>query len=310
MKPKPLAIEIRGEIVSSNWDETKAEIIDRIQSLVYDLRTDADFAEAEENVKGLKKVENDILTAKEYALDQARDVQALFDNLDEVSGQARDARLKLGKQIKDRKEAMRQQIVNIALDSIVGTTPNRYAAEITAAIKGKRDLAKMKEAAEEAAAEINGRIMAVRMIVTEYTEAHGEEIGHDLHKLDAMTTDEVNVEMERRVERKKIAEERAIRAKEEEERRKKDLNKLNDAVPAPVAPVETPQTTTGGDFTLNARETAEQELKRFTASARDVLWHIKPVRESLVHEENKAKVGKLVDAINAAWSAFTKGGAA
>ena len=94
-----LLIRLNGEIQSSNFHEWKNELIGQIHSTQLDLLTDHDFADAELNVKTFKVAEKTLKNAKKVAIEQASDIQELFDAIDQVTEQARQARLTLERQI-------------------------------------------------------------------------------------------------------------------------------------------------------------------------------------------------------------------
>ena len=74
-----LLIRLNGEIQSSNFHEWKNELIGQIHSTQLDLLTDHDFADAELNVKTFKVAEKTLKNAKKVAIEQASDIQELFD---------------------------------------------------------------------------------------------------------------------------------------------------------------------------------------------------------------------------------------
>jgi hypothetical protein len=117
-----LIIRLNGEIQSSNFHEWKTELIEKIDSTQLDLSTDRDFANAELNVKTFKVAEKTLKSAKQIAIEQASDIQKLFDAIDQITEQARQARLTLERQIKKRKVELKDDIasegVNIMLEEL------------------------------------------------------------------------------------------------------------------------------------------------------------------------------------------------
>ena len=117
-----LLIRLNGEIQSSNFHEWKNELIGQIHSTQLDLLTDHDFADAELNVKTFKVAEKTLKNAKKVAIEQASDIQELFDSIDQVAEHARQARLTLERQIKKRKVELKEEIavegVNIILKEV------------------------------------------------------------------------------------------------------------------------------------------------------------------------------------------------
>jgi hypothetical protein len=118
-KPLPqLVIQLSGEVLSSNFDEWKHELISRLQAVNTELRTDPQFVAAAEDVKRFKAAEQTLKQAKESAINQAADIQRLFDAIDEVSAEVRRVRLSLERQIKQRKLEIKQEYIESGLARI------------------------------------------------------------------------------------------------------------------------------------------------------------------------------------------------
>lgn len=114
-----IIIKLSGEIESSNFSEWKEMFFDEIKSFKQELETDNDFALASENVKWCQNAEKALKTAKDSAIKQASDIEQLFDEIDKVISQARDIRLKLQKQIKLKKEEIKDEV---AIEGVVKMT--------------------------------------------------------------------------------------------------------------------------------------------------------------------------------------------
>ena len=113
-----LTIKLSGEIQSSNFVEWKNELITQIQSTNTELLTDDDFVSAAKHIKSFKAAENALKQAKQSAINQAAEIQKLFAAIDEVSAKAREARLILERQIKIRKQEIKQQLISSGIDRI------------------------------------------------------------------------------------------------------------------------------------------------------------------------------------------------
>lgn len=113
-----LTITLTGEITSSNFDEWKQDLIQQIQSVNTSLTSDADFASAVKHVKQFKAAEKSLKEAKQSALEQAADIQKLFAAIDEVSEEARQARLTLDRQIKVRKEEIKEAVIVRGIETV------------------------------------------------------------------------------------------------------------------------------------------------------------------------------------------------
>jgi hypothetical protein len=113
-----LTIKLSGSIESTNFEEWKTGLIAQIQSTNRQLVTDDDFAEATKQVKALKIAEQSLKLAKQSAIDQAEEIQHLFSAIDDISGEARQARLSLERQVKARKLEIKNHHIQMGLDEI------------------------------------------------------------------------------------------------------------------------------------------------------------------------------------------------
>lgn len=167
---KELVVKVTGQVTESNFDEYKQQLIAQIQSANKELETDEDFVEAESNVKLFKAAEDSIVEAKAAALEQAADIQKLFADLDEVSEEARQARLSLNRQITAQKEKIKSDLVESAeleMRALISELKGDFKivnplvfvrSDFEAAIKGKKKIDSMREAIDQVKDEICERI--------------------------------------------------------------------------------------------------------------------------------------------------------
>jgi hypothetical protein len=113
-----LVIKLTGTINASNFDDWKQDLILQIQSINKELVTDSDFVRASSQVKSFKSAEKALKQAKQSAIEQAEEIQQLFLAIDEVTEEARQARLSLERQIKVRKLEIKEQHVQAGIDEI------------------------------------------------------------------------------------------------------------------------------------------------------------------------------------------------
>lgn len=270
-----LRIEVTGTVTASNLAEFKASALALIRGVNTDLQTDSDFADAEKAVKWAKDVEVRLEAAKEQALSQTESIEALFNAIDEIRGEARDTRLTLEKAIKERKEAIRKAIALdtrtkwlVHIDGInAGLGKVRLPdveIDIATAMKGKRtvktlrdaadtELARAKIAASEKAKHIHASLEILR------TEAQGHEsLFADAQHLVQKAHDDLRAAITARVSEHKAAEakrlaeaeaamrerlEREARQKAEAEQREKERKERYDAAAERIAappPAATP----------------------------------------------------------------------
>jgi predicted phage-related endonuclease len=162
-----LRIELTGMVTASNLAEFKAHAMAVLGSINRDLQTDEDFADAEQTVKWCKAAEDRLQAAKDHALAQTASIDELFRTIDNVSAETRKIRLELDKLVTREKESRKAEIVAAARASVQAhydginatmgahalAVPATLTALIGSAIKGKRTLATIRDAADSAAAQ-------------------------------------------------------------------------------------------------------------------------------------------------------------
>ncbi len=164
-----LRIEVTGAVTASNLAEFKATALATIRAVNRTLKTDQDFADADKAVKWCADVESRLKAAKEHALSQTADIEALFRALDEIGAEAKTVRLDLDKLVTRRKTEVKEEAVakaRRALDEHVASlnaeiAPMRVTVgpvDFAGAIKGLRSIASMQDALDTALA--GGKIAA------------------------------------------------------------------------------------------------------------------------------------------------------
>lgn len=114
-----LIIKLKGEVQSSNFAEWKNDLSALIQSVNTELSTDDDFVGAIRHVKLFKAAEKYLKNAKQSAIDQASDIQRLFEAIDEISEKARQARLSLERQINARKLEIKEGCIQSGIEVVL-----------------------------------------------------------------------------------------------------------------------------------------------------------------------------------------------
>lgn len=155
-----LRIEVTGMVTASNLDAFKSHALAVFGGINTELTTDQHFADAETTVKWCSDVEDRLKAAKEHALSQTESIDALFKAIDDIAAEARRVRLNLKKSIDSRKDDIRTEIVMSSakalqdhIDQINATLNSKIRmpkvpADFAGAIKGKRTIASLKEAAD------------------------------------------------------------------------------------------------------------------------------------------------------------------
>lgn len=180
-----LRIEVTGMVTNSNLAAFKSHALGVIGSINRDLVTDQDFADAEQTVKWCKDVEDRLKAAKQHALSQTASIDELFRTLDDIGEEARVTRLDLDKLVKAMKENRRTEILNsaaAALQAHIATVNKRlgrcqlhsFRADFAGAMKGKRTIATLQDAADSELArakiEINEKADAISFNLETYKE--------------------------------------------------------------------------------------------------------------------------------------------
>ncbi len=168
---KQLDIQISGTIQSSNFPFWRESLLKDINSVNLTLITDQDFAAATEDVKQLKNAEKAIQTAKIQAIEQTEEIQRLFEALDEIADRTRQTRLTLDRQIRAKKQTIKQDLLEKAMKEVQGHIDDKpdifrrqqmnaylHPYRFESAIKGKCTIHTAAKALEALVAELKKSI--------------------------------------------------------------------------------------------------------------------------------------------------------
>jgi len=306
----PISVEVEGKIVSSNFDIFKEQITTALDNINTALDSDDDFAQAESDTKTMKQVEQSINASKDEALKQAEELNQLFDGMNEISSRIRTVRLDLEKKVKNRKEEIKKEIIDLGMKSFDAEgirNTGSFRIRLVEAIKGKRTLNTMNEAVDKEVMLILGQVKATRKVLDIFEEAHGKDLTMDRHELELREASQVNVELQHRLdlkiaEDKRKAEEAA--RKEAEDKLKKQEKPVQAVTPAkPPASPPAPPVQTQVDKAIEAAPelviaTEWDEFKKATFAA---IAPLKQAREALTRTENIEKAARFAQMVNDAW---------
>jgi putative phage-type endonuclease len=231
-----LRIEVTGAVTASNLAEFKSTALGAIRSVNRELKTDQDFADAEKAVKWCADVESRLKAAKEHALSQTADIDALFKALDDIGAEARTVRLGLDKLVTRRKTEVKEEAVaraRRAFDEHVAAVnaelnPFRLpaiAADFAGTIKGLKSIASMQDkldallAAVKIAADAEARAIRANQATFAAQAAGFEFLFADLGQLVYKAADDFKAAVSSRIATHRAAEERRAREKAEAEAR-------------------------------------------------------------------------------------------
>ena len=249
-----LRIEVTGMVTASNLAAFKSHALNMIGSINRNLVTDQDFADAEQTVKWCKDVEDRLKAAKQHALSQTASIEELFRALDDISEEARVTRLDLDKLVKAMKENRRLEILNQAAAALQGhiATINKrlgqcqihsFRADFAGAMKGKRTIATLQDAADSELArakiEINEKADAISYNLETYKEnaAGFEFLFSDLQDIVSKQSEDFCSMVRMRIadhkdaESKKLEADRARIRAEEQAKAEHDAKAKHDAKP-------------------------------------------------------------------------------
>ncbi|MBC8642102.1 YqaJ viral recombinase family protein [Caballeronia sp. EK] len=229
-----LAVQIRGEVITSNLPLFRNAAERFIASIKTTLETDQDFADAEATVKFCEAAEKDLEVAKNAAIAQTASIDELMRTVDHIKAQLRDKRLALDKLVTKRKAEIKEEIIAdgrkaynehvYALNDELGVVAIALnAPDFVAAAKNKRTLASLHEAVDTAVA--NGKIAAdaaakdLRAKLDWYKETAVEHmfLFRDLQPLIQKPADDFKLAVTTRIaEHKRQEEEREAKRKADE----------------------------------------------------------------------------------------------
>lgn len=239
-----LSIQVTGMVTASNLADFKANALAVLGGINRELKTDEDFANAEQTVKWCHGVEERLAATKQQVLGQTADIDAVFRTMDEVSAETRRIRLELAKLVEREKENRRLDIVTRGRtayeqhvaglkDETKGVWIQLQAPDFAAAIKGKKSLSSMQDAVDTALAsgkiaanESAKHIRAALALLTEETAEH-KHLFPDYLNFIAKPVDDIRALVRGRIAEHRQAEDK--KAEELRERiRKEEQQKLAD----------------------------------------------------------------------------------
>lgn len=199
-----LLLDIDGAVRDTNLGTYQQVVTERIRSINTDLQTDQDFADAEEMVKFLDKAEKEIEAAKARALAQTISIDELFRAVDSLKEEMRKKRLELNRLVKDRKEAIRWEIVEDArrqienhvaqvaegLDGRAKMPPvlGGFREAVVAAMKGKRTIQTLRDAASQVVTDWKLDVNQQAVEIAANMKAFDELVGDDDHLFPDLAT--------------------------------------------------------------------------------------------------------------------------
>ncbi|PSU71355.1 homogentisate 1,2-dioxygenase [Photobacterium phosphoreum] len=157
-----LTYKMDGLTLNSNFDVFKQATMALIEKSKLPIETDQEFADAEQLVKVFKAAEDKLKAISEQVLGEVDSIDSFTKELKFISEQIRQARLAADKQVKNRKDEIRKNILNDA-NAKIQQHLNTLSLEIKApmlaptvsvlTMKGKKTVQSLEEAADTAIAQ-------------------------------------------------------------------------------------------------------------------------------------------------------------
>ncbi len=304
-----LAIQIKGEIISSNFDDFKANALAKIEGMKYELLNDDDFIKAKKDIKDLEITGKALKGAKEEILKQLDDVYSLMGGIDEIITAANECRLSKSKEVKKRDAEIKAKIIEDALVIIDHSKREKFRQEVSDGAKGKRSFETMAKGANAAASAINESILKTRAILDEFSEEHGKILIPDRLDLELQSFEGVASELVHRLEKKRDEEEKErLRAEAEKAQKESEAAKAETKEPKadPASPETPPPPKIGtipvGESAKQAAENPEEEMARFIETVKAAFSPVKAARLSLKHTENINRAQTFAKGLSQAWA--------
>ncbi|MFI8608540.1 YqaJ viral recombinase family protein [Pseudomonas sp. NPDC077649] len=272
-------VEVTGMVKHSNLDQFRKLAMEAIGNINTDLQDDQDFADAEKTVKWCADVETRLAATKDHILGQAQDIDAVIRTLDEVNEEARQVRLRLEKLVKNRKQEIRDKIVQDANEAFRKHTADLEAGfggkirmpvvviDVASAIKGKKTIASLRDAAdtELARAKVEASTVATSInqnLATLREQAAGFEfLFHDAQQLLLKASEDLQAVIANRITEHKQAEQ--LRQDQERELiRQEELKKIEDEKLAEQQAAAQPAAPAVAQATAAAEPAAVQPVKQ------------------------------------------------
>jgi len=113
-----LTITLTGELRESNFDEWQHALVERIRAVDVALSDDDEFASANDSIRELRAAKQTLKDARQAALEQAADIDRLFDA---VTGETRQAPLTLERKIRVRRRVLKAESMQAHVDGNAAT---------------------------------------------------------------------------------------------------------------------------------------------------------------------------------------------
>ncbi|HVC17678.1 MAG TPA: YqaJ viral recombinase family protein [Rhodanobacter sp.] len=247
-----LSITVQGGVTASNLSSFKATALNVFDHINTDLQTDEDFADAETTAKWCKDVEGRLDSTIESVLGQMVSVDEVVRTLKDLKARGREVRLQLENAVKDRKKAIRGEILaeaqgafashmaalNASLPMHVLSVANTGQPDFAGVMSGKKTVKSLRAAVDQELARVKlagndtaERVRANFKRLDELSKGH-ETLFADRSQLVFKAADDLEAVVKQRITEDRARIDREAEAKAEAERgriRQEEADKLRKA---------------------------------------------------------------------------------
>lgn len=283
--------------VISNIEVYKVAASDLVEKSKKPLETDQDFADAESMVKFFKAAEEKLQTVSEQVVGKVVDIDRFVKDVAEISASIRAARLNTEKQVKNRKEQIKLDIVSnakselasyvLSLEHDAGYPLPALSVNFAEAIKGKKTVQSLKDAAADELArgkiEANNYAAIIKKNVQIYQE-HSKGFNflfNDFANICLKAHDDMLLLVQKRVS--DYEQQEADRKAAEEAKKQADLLKQQQAAQIQQESTNQPQVEPVQQQAYSVRPIALDEAKQQLSNALgDKFANVQPTLEQAV----------------------------
>jgi predicted phage-related endonuclease len=237
-KPQPnaimqlpaLAVQIRGEVLTSNLPAFKKAAETYIAKINTDLKTDDDFANAEATIKFCGEAEKNLELTKAAAIAQTETIDELMRTIDFIRDELRGKRLMLTGLVKTQKEAIKGKILAdgrlkfadhvAAIEAEIKPIRLPYIQpDFAGAIKNKRTLASLHDAVDSTlanakiATDATAKEVRAKLAWHKESAAGYEFLFADMQHIIGKASDDFQMLVQNRIDQHKLDEKKKIEQK-------------------------------------------------------------------------------------------------
>ena len=304
MSNEKLSIAVRGEIVSSNFEEFREFATAKIKSINLDLKTDEDFEQAVKDFKGLKAFEDRLKKVEAEFLSQMDEVDSLLKNMRSLAGFSRDSRLGLERAVTARKTQLKTDILNQGMAAI-HIRNYQFEAVLKAAVAGKSSFLKMQEAVDEAVSRINDQISKNHIVLAAAAAQYGDAVAYGGADFCCLPMETAVIELERRIERHRAALKEAELKAERDAPQREISNAVLPTAPPVMAAALTP---VPADILIDEWIGRDKEHELFCKAVIQAFAPVKELRGQLADPRNIRLASSFATTIAVAFNILKEGG--